>query len=154
MKINLGQIEQEEIKKMNFSINTPYEKEIVGYKYYSETRKTLMPKLIGSTLSYAQSWASSVGRSIQVNEIESSDTSYVDGQIINQSVHDGVIIDKIPSTITVDVIRLKETVKEPEPSKPSDEDTKEDEKNEKNNNNNEENNNNNNNTSENKETNE
>ena len=154
MKINLGQIEQEEIKKMNFSINTPYEKEIVGYKYYSEARKTLMPKLIGSTLSYAQSWASSAGRSIQVNEIESSDTNYVDGQIINQSVHDGVIIDKIPSTITVDVIRLKETVKEPEPSKPSDEDTKEDDKNEENNNNNEENNNNNNNTSENEETNE
>lgn len=156
MKINLGQIEQEEIKKMNFSINTPYEKEIVGYKYYSEARKTLMPDLIGSTLSYAQSWASSVGRSIQVNEIESSDTSYVDGQIINQSVHDGVIIDKIPSTITVDVIRLKETVKEPEPSKPSDEDTKEDDKNEENNNDNEENNNNNNNnnTSENEETNE
>lgn len=156
MKINLGQIEQEEIKKMNFSINTPYEKEIVGYKYYSEARKTLMPKLIGSTLSYAQSWASSAGRSIQVNEIESSDTSYVDGQIINQSVHDGVIIDKIPSTITVDVIRLKETVKEPEPSKPSDEDTKEDDKNEENNNDNEENNNNNNNnnTSENEETNE
>ena len=157
MKINLGQIEQEEIKKMNFSINTPYEKEIVGYKYYSEARKTLMPKLIGSTLSYAQSWASSAGRSIQVNEIESSDTNYVDGQIINQSVHDGVIIDKIPSTITVDVIRLKETVKEPEPSKPSDEDTKEDDKNEENNNNNNEennNNNNNNNTSENEETNE
>lgn len=156
MKINLGQIEQEEIKKMNFSINTPYEKEIVGYKYYSEARKTLMPKLIGSTLSYAQSWASSAGRSIQVNEIESSDTNYVDGQIINQSVHDGVIIDKIPSTITVDVIRLKETVKEPEPSKPSDEDTKEDDKNEENNNDNEENNNNNNNnnTSENEETNE
>lgn len=153
MKINLGQIEQEEIKKMSFSINTPYEKEIVGYKYYSEARKTLMPDLIGSTLSYAQSWASSVGRSIQVNEIESSDTSYVDGQIINQSVHDGVIIDKIPSTITVDVIRLKETVKEPEPSKPSDEDTKEDDKNEENNNDNEENNNNNNN-SENEETNE
>ena len=156
MKINLGQIEQEEIKKMNFSINTPYEKEIVGYKYYSEARKTLMPDLIGSTLSYAQSWASSVGRSIQVNEIESSDTNYVDGQIINQSVHDRVIIDKIPSTITVDVIRLKETVKEPEPSKPSDEDTKEDDKNEENNNDNEENNNNNNNnnTSENEETNE
>ena len=156
MKINLGQIEQEEIKKMNFSINTPYEKEIVGYKYYSEARKTLMPNLIGSTLSYAQSWASSAGRSIQVNEIESSDTSYVDGQIINQSVHNGVIIDKIPSTITVDVIRLKETVKEPEPSKPSDEDTKEDDKNEENNNDNEENNNNNNNnnTSENEETNE
>ena len=153
MKINLGQIEQEEIKKMSFSINTPYEKEIVGYKYYSEARKTLMPDLIGSTLSYAQSWASSVGRSIQVNEIESSDTSYVDGQIINQSVHDGVIIDKIPSTITVDIIRLKETVKEPEPSKPSDEDTKEDDKNEENNNDNEENNNNNNN-SENEETNE
>ena len=115
-----------------------------------------MPKLIGSTLSYAQSWASSAGRSIQVNEIESSDTNYVDGQIINQSVHDGVIIDKIPSTITVDVIRLKETVKEPEPSKPSDEDTKEDDKNEENNNDNEENNNNNNNnnTSENEETNE
>ena len=121
MKINLGQIEQEEIKKMNFSINTPYEKEIIGYKYYSETRKTLMPDLVGSTLSYAQSWASSVGRNIQVNEIESTDSSYVNGQIINQSVHDGVIIDKIPSTITVDVIKLKETYTEPEEPKPSEE---------------------------------
>lgn len=129
MKINLGQIEQEEIKKMNFSINTPYEKEIIGYKYYSETRKTLMPDLVGSTLSYAQSWASSIGRTIVVNEIESTDSSYVDGQIINQSVHDGVIIDKIPSTITVDVIRLKNTpVVDPEPTTPSEDTKKDDEK--------------------------
>ena len=107
MKVNLGLLPQEEIKQISFSINKPYEKDIVGYEYYNETQKSLMPNLIGSSESYAKSWASATGRTINVVEVESSDSSYSDGQIINQSVHEGVIVDKIPSTITIEVIRKK-----------------------------------------------
>ena len=107
MKVNLGLLPQEEIKQISFSINKPYEKEIVGYEYYNEAQKSLMPNLIGSSESYAKSWASATGRTINVVEVESSDSSYSDGQIINQSVHEGVIVDKIPSTITIEVIRKK-----------------------------------------------
>ena len=107
MKENLGLLPQEEIKQISFSINKPYEKEIVGYEYYNEAQESLMPNLIGSSESYAKSWASATGRTINVVEVESSDSSYSDGQIINQSVHEGVIVDKIPSTITIEVIRKK-----------------------------------------------
>lgn len=118
MKVNLGLLPQEEIKQISFSINKPYEKEIVGYEYYNEAQKSLMPNLIGSSESYAKSWASATGRTINVVEVESSDSSYSDGQIINQSVHEGVIVDKIPSTITIEVIRKKVVDNPIEPEKP------------------------------------
>lgn len=118
MKENLGLLPQEEIKQISFSINKPYEKEIVGYEYYNEAQKSLMPNLIGSSESYAKSWASATGRTINVVEVESSDSSYSDGQIINQSVHEGVIVDNIPSTITIEVIRKKVVDNQIETEKP------------------------------------
>ncbi len=117
MKINLGQMTQEEIKTFSFDINKPYEKKIVGYEYYSEPRKQLIPDFTSYTLAEAQSWASRNGFNISVNTVESS--SYSDGQIINQSVHEGVITTKAPKTIVLDVVkRVSGSNTEPEPDEP------------------------------------
>lgn len=105
MKINLGLIEKEEIKKVSFSINKPYEKEIVGYTYYKEPRKALMPSLIGNSIEYVKEWGNSNGITITVNEIESEDVSYFDGEVINQSIHEGVLLSNV-SSVVVDVIKL------------------------------------------------
>ncbi len=103
MKINLGQMTADEIKTFSFNINEPYEKKIIGDEYYNETRKQLIPDFTAYTLAEAQSWASRNGFNISVNTIESN--SYSDGQIINQSVHEGVLVTKAPSTITLDVVK-------------------------------------------------
>lgn len=123
MKINLGELPVEEIKTFSFNINEPYEKKIIGYEYYSEARKQLIPDFTAYSLAEAQSWASRNGFSISVNYVES--TQYSDGQIIGQSVHEGVITTKAPSTITLDVVKRVEdgNLTEPEdPVKPKPED--------------------------------
>ena len=109
MKINLGQIEQEEIKTFSFNINEPYEKEIIGYKYYtSEPRKQLIPNFSNFSLSDAQGWAGRNNFSLSINYIETSDNSYYNGQIVGQSVHEGVLIEKASRNITIYVIKIVE----------------------------------------------
>lgn len=101
MKINLGLMTAEEIKTFSFNINEPYEKKIIGDDYYNEPRKQLVPDFTSYTLAEAQSWASRNGLSISVNNVQTN--SYREGQIIGQSVHEGVLVTKAPSTITLDV---------------------------------------------------
>lgn len=108
IKINLKQLEQEEIKTFSFSINEPYEKTIIGKKYYNETRKSLIPNFKEYSLGGAESWGSSHGFTITTEYVESSDSSYYDGQIIGQSVHEGVLVDKAPKTIVLSVVKKVE----------------------------------------------
>lgn len=115
MKINLGVVEQEPIKNFSFSINSPYEKTIIGYKYYSEPRRTLIPDFTTYSLGGAESWASSHGFTITTNQIESDDDSYYDGQIIGQSVHEGVLLEKSPRTIVLNIVKKVENPNNPEP---------------------------------------
>ncbi len=110
MKVNLGLIEPTIIKTFNFSMNSPYEKEIIGYTYYGEARRSLVPDFTAYSLTDANNWGSSHGITINVNYVDSSDSNYTDGQIISQSVHEGVLVDKVGS-ITIDVIRKKATTK-------------------------------------------
>ena len=105
MKINLGLLPQEEIKKFSFSIKEPYEKTIIGKTYYSEPRKTLIPNFTTYSMAGAQVWGSSNGFTINFNYIESSSSAYYEGQIIGQSVHEGVLTTKAPKTITLDVVK-------------------------------------------------
>lgn len=105
IKINLGQIEKEEIKTFSFSIKTPYEKTIIGYKYYSEPRKQLIPDFTEYSLGGAESWASAHGFTIVTTEVEKSDSSYYNGQIIGQSVWAGMLVEKAPKTITLTIVK-------------------------------------------------
>ncbi len=134
MKENLGLKEKEEIKSFSFNINEPYEKTIIGQKYYSEARKQLVPNFASYTLAEAQAWASSHGFSITVNEVSSGGAN---GEIIAQSVHDGVLVEKANKNIVLTVVKTTSTQTPPKeddeeddnkPTKPSeDEKPKEDE---------------------------
>lgn len=128
MKVNLKQIEQEEIKTFSFNINEPYEKTIIGKKYYNETRKSLIPNFKEYSIGGAESWASSHGFTINIEYAESSNDSYYDGQIIGQSVHEGVLVDKAPKTITISVVKKVEggstVTPDPKPETPTTPDPK------------------------------
>lgn len=108
MKVNLKQIEQEEIKTFSFSINEPYEKVIIGKKYYNETRKSLIPNFKEYSLGGAETWGSSHGFTILTEYVEKSGDDYYNGQIIGQSVHEGVLVDKAPKTITLTIVKKVE----------------------------------------------
>lgn len=121
MKVNLRQIPATEIKTFNFSINNPYEKSIVGYEYYAEARKQLVPNFAYYTVDEAKSWGNSHGINIVVNEVESTLPNQYTGQILTQDVHEGVILDKCPRTITITVAKKVNAPVDPtEPTNPTD----------------------------------
>ena len=57
MKINLGLDDIEEIKTFDYDSNTPYEKQIIGKKYYNESGITLLPDFTGQTKEYVTNYA-------------------------------------------------------------------------------------------------
>ena len=106
MKINLGLLEKEEIKTFNFDLNTPYEKKIIGKTYYSdEQRVSLMPNLGSYTLDEAKAWASRNGFTLTVKEALVESETYTDGQIINQSLKEGSLLEGADKNITITIAK-------------------------------------------------
>ncbi len=65
MKVNLELVQHEDIKEFHFSINEPYEKEIIGEGPYSSTGTyTLLPDFTGDTEAQARATASRLGISV------------------------------------------------------------------------------------------
>ena len=65
MEENLGLKEHKVIKKFSFSINEPYEKEVIGYGPYKSTGTyTLLPDFTGDSEAQARATASSLGISV------------------------------------------------------------------------------------------
>lgn len=107
MKINLGLLEKEEIKTFNFDLNTPYEKKIIGKTYYSdEQRVSLMPNLGSYTLDEAKAWASRNGFTLTVKEALVESETYTDGQIINQSLKEGSLLEGADKNITITIAKI------------------------------------------------
>lgn len=107
MKINLGLLEKEEIKTFNFDLNTPYEKKIIGKTYYSdEQRVSLMPNLSSYTLDEAKAWASRNGFTLTVKEALVESETYTDGQIINQSLKEGSLLEGADKNITITIAKI------------------------------------------------
>lgn len=107
MKINLGLLKKEEIKTFNFDLNTPYEKKIIGKTYYSdEQRVSLMPNLSSYTLDEAKAWASRNGFTLTVKEALVESETYTDGQIINQSLKEGSLLEGTDKNITITIAKI------------------------------------------------
>ncbi len=107
MKINLGLLKKEEIKTFNFDLNTPYEKKIIGKTYYSdEQRVSLMPNLSSYTLDEAKAWASRNGFTLTVKEALVESETYTDGQIINQSLKEGSLLEGADKNITITIAKI------------------------------------------------
>ena len=94
MKENLELVEHEVITEFSFSINEPYEKEVIGYgPYKSNNTYTLLPDFTGDSEAQARATASRLGISI----------TFVggDGYVIDQEYPAGKRIDKIRGSVTL-----------------------------------------------------
>ncbi len=126
MKENLGLVEHQVIKEFSFSINEPYEKEVIGYgPYKSSGGYTLLPDFTGDSEAQARATASRLG--ISVNFVGGN------GYVIAQEYPEGKRIDKISGSVTLTLggTQSSEQENEKEEQKPSDDEnqTEDDEKN-------------------------
>lgn len=100
LKVNLRLATKPEIKSFSFSINKPYEREIIGYEYYSEAKKELMPDLLPMGLEGAKAWASSHGFNVTVEKMYYENRPDLEnGQLVEQSIHEGILLEKTPSNL-------------------------------------------------------
>lgn len=109
MKVNLELEKPEVIKTFSFDISEEYEASIVGKTYYNEPRRELMPNFIGKSTSEVEAWA--LNRELDVEFIEENSAN-PKGQIINQSVHAGTLLEGITS-LTITVSNNEATTLEP-----------------------------------------
>ena len=94
MEENLGLKEHKVIKKFSFSINEPYEKEVIGYGPYKSTGTyTLLPDFTGDSEAQARATASRLGISVTFTG--------GDGYVIAQEYPAGKRVDKIRGSVTL-----------------------------------------------------
>ena len=102
MKENLELIEHEEIKEFSFSVNTPYEKKVIGEgPYKTSYTYDLLPNFIGYTESTARSIASKYGVKVSFTG--------GDGTVIAQSYPVNKRIDKIKGSIQLTLSKKDNT---------------------------------------------
>lgn len=105
MKINLGLEKPELIKTFTYEYNEDYQEKVIGNTNVATKLYDLLPNFIGKKKSDVASWASKNGISVVYNVVKSSNSNYVNDQIIKQSLPTAKRIDKITNkTITVDVV--------------------------------------------------
>ena len=119
MEENLGKKEVTVVKSFNFSIKNEYVEKVIGKNVGGVADIKTVKNLIGSNVSYAQSWASENGVSLNIKYVEGSQGQKV-GQIIGQDVPEKTDIDMLGSkaiTITVvdSVNTYTPTTPDPEP---------------------------------------
>lgn len=102
LKVTLELEKNEDIKTFNFSINDKYEVPVIGKKYYTVKRQESIPNFKNKNIEYARSWCEA--RGIAVNENTVTNSNYVDGTVINQSIRNGILTTGI-TNITFDVVR-------------------------------------------------
>jgi LCP family protein required for cell wall assembly len=100
MQVNLGLKEPTIIKTFSFSVNKTYEEKVIGKGVYSESSVPLVPTFTSGkyTKATATSWGSKNGVSITFKTVDSSESKYIEGQIIAQSV---------PSSSLVSIAKTK-----------------------------------------------
>lgn len=122
MKENLGLVEHTPITQFSFSINEPYEKEIIGKgPYKTSSLYTLLPDFIGSTEAQARAMANRVGVSIK---FEGDSTGVVTAQNYPASKR----VDLINGSV---ILTLTDNTKKPS-TKPDKEDNNNDDDSEEN----------------------
>lgn len=111
MKENLNIIKPETIKTFNYDYNTDleYTSDVIGKGIRSGGTISLMPNLSGQTVSYAESWASRNGITLNKEFVESPS---IPGIIINQSVHEGTLLGNV-SSVTIYISKTQTTTTKP-----------------------------------------
>lgn len=123
MKINLGLKDPTIIKTFGFSANEIYEETVIGKGTYNEPRIALVPDFTKYTKTTATAWGTKNNVELTFKTVESSNSSYVDGQIINQSVPRNSLV-SIAKTKGITITVVKKTSTIPEKVDCKDEDNK------------------------------
>ena len=113
MKVNLGLADKKVIKEIKFDINMPYEEEIIGKGIYGGTTLEVLKDFVGKTEDDASLYCSQNNLNCFFEEVEITDGSYKNGEIISQS---------IPANYDISLIGKKkinfEVAKVEDPNKP------------------------------------
>lgn len=126
MNENLEKAEHSMIKEFNFSINTPFEKEVIGYGPYSSSETySLLPNFIGDTEAVTQSWCNKLG--IRCTFIGTG------GIVVSQSYPASTRIDKISGTVTFTLSQNKTEIKKEDNTNNTEKEEDNEEDNEENN---------------------
>lgn len=120
MKVNLGKKEHSVIKKFSFSINDPYEIEVIGEgPYKSSGGYTLLPNFVGDSESQARSAAARLGISVSFKGNS--------GYVVSQNYPANKRVDLIKGSVTLTLSGSRQVVST------DDEDNKKDDDENKNN---------------------
>ena len=118
LKITLGLEEEEEIKTFSFSVNEEYEVYSPGKGYRNEQSISLMPNLIGKTLTEAEEFCTETGIKLDYKYVDAGDQYYNDdvnvGLIGDQSVSIGTLLQNVKE-LTVYIVNSKAAISD-EPS--------------------------------------
>ncbi len=127
MKENLGLLPVETIKTFSYDYKNDqnYSSDVIGKGIYSGGTLQLMPDLSGQTVAYAENWASSNGKTLLKEFVESES---VPGIIINQSVHQGTFLPNV-SSVTIYISKAKTLTPSTDPDKKPDNQTTPDKEN-------------------------
>lgn len=121
MNENLEKVGHTVIKKFNFSINYPFEKEVIGYGPYTSTSTyTLLPSFIGDTQAVTQSWCTKLG--IRCTFVGT------DGVVISQSYPASTRVDKIKDAVTFTLSKNKNEKEDTSKDKDDEDDDESDKK--------------------------
>ena len=109
LKQNLGLAQKPEIKNISFSINSPYERAIVGYDFTPEAKKITMPYLVGMEPSAAIAKAQGLGLVVETTEqwLPCEDW-YYDNIVFTQSIHEGTLLERVSNRLTLVISRKDE----------------------------------------------
>ncbi len=114
MLINLDKQNKKLIKKFSFSINRPYEENVIGRGYYNEAELLLLPNFIGKQENVAVQFANSYNLKLNINYIESNNPSHIVGQIIKQTPYAKMDIDYVRD-LTIEVVESVKIEEKPDP---------------------------------------
>ncbi len=119
MKENLGLKKAKDITTFSYSVEDPYEQNVIGKHPKTATKLyTLIPNFASYTRAQATSWG--VKNGFQVIFKETTSTKYANGTIINQSYPEKKRVDLCTTkTITLTIVNNQNTTT----TKPKDEDT-------------------------------
>ena len=116
MKENLDLISMTPTKKFSYSITEKVTDNIIGKGIGSTSTLSLLPSLVGRSVTYAQNYANSTGINININYVEGMKGEIV-GQILSQSVPAKTDLDMLGSyPVVLKVVgSIKTTTPHPEP---------------------------------------
>lgn len=103
MKQNLEITKPNIVKTFSYSIDSPYEQELVGNKTYSESKLPTVPDFSRYTYSQAKNWASQNGKSIHfINYDTNEELSSINGMnFVSQSMHERTLVVKAGDTLNL-----------------------------------------------------